>query len=80
MRSAQVVTVTGPTLGKPDSEVRGSGIPTTPFEVGSTRWFGFRRREEKIGRVDAKIFFHLRNSMNLFDLEGVGVVVWWKWS
>ena len=53
---------------------------TTPFDVGSTRWSEFRRREEKIDDVDAKIYPRLRKSMNLFGLEGVGVVVWWKWS
>ena len=36
-----------PPLTKPYSEVRGSQIPTTPLEVESTRWSGFRKWEKK---------------------------------
>ena len=51
---------------------------TTPFDVGSTRWSGFRRLKIKIDDVDAKIFFHLRKSSYLFKIGCGGVVVWWN--
>ena len=51
---------------------------TTPFDVGSTRWSGFRRLKIKIDHVDAKIFFHLRKSSYLFKIGCGGVVVWWN--
>ena len=51
---------------------------TTPFEVGSTRWSGFRRLKIKIDDVDAKIFFHVRKSSYLLKIGCGGVVVWWN--